>query len=149
MPRQKEIFGKRASKDQNNKMTVTSKGISFYPSSNKIPSITLYCVGSKRKSVPEGKSNDELHADIVDDCSYSPLVIDDDLNMGDMSGGNYYLKNHTLSQQYCDSNNSDGSSGYAFLITHTLSQCEYSNMLKNIDDDVENNDGDVSSGYVF
>ena len=69
--------------------------------------------------------------------------------MGDMTGRNYFLNNHTISQQYCDSNNSDGSSGYAFLNTHTFSQCEYSNMLKNIDDDVENNDGDVSSGYVF
>ena len=30
------------------------------------------------------KSNDELPAGIGDDSSYSPLVIDDDLNMGDM-----------------------------------------------------------------
>ena len=69
--------------------------------------------------------------------------------MGDMSGGNYYLNNHTLSQQYCDSNNGDMSSGYGFLNRHTLSQCEDSSTFKNIDDDVEKFHGDVSSVYGF
>ena len=34
--------------------------------------------------------------------------------MGDMSGEDYYLNKHTISQQYCDSNNGDVSSGCIF-----------------------------------
>ena len=66
-----------------------------------------------------------------------------------MSGGNFSLYKHTLSQQYCDSNNGDVSSGYVFLDSHTLSQCEDPINFKNIYDDVEKVDGDVSSGYGF
>ena len=51
---------------------------------------------------------------IGDDSYYYTLVIDDDLNMGDMSGGNCSLNNHTLSKQYCYYNNGDVSSGYGF-----------------------------------
>ena len=118
-------------------------------SSNKTPPSPPYSVGSKRKSLPEEKSNEELPAGIGDYSYYFPLVVDDDLNIGDMSGGGFSLKNHTLSQQYCDPNNGDVSSAYGFLNSHTLSQCEYYSTYKNIDDDVENSDGDVSSGCGF
>ena len=66
-----------------------------------------------------------------------------------MSGGNCFLKNNILSQQYCDSNNGDLSSGYVFLNSRTISQCEDLITFKNIADDVEKGDGDVSSGYVL
>ena len=95
-------------------LAVTSIQISFCLSSNNTPSSPPYNVGSKRKSVPEEKSNDESPAGIGDDDSYYPLVIYDDLKMFNMSGGNCSLNKHTLSQQYCDSNNGDVSSGYGF-----------------------------------
>ena len=38
-------------------------------------------------------------------------IIDGVLKMGDISGGNFYMNNHTLSQQYFDSNNGDVSNG--------------------------------------
>ena len=60
------------------------------------------------------KSNQELPTGIRNNSSYSPLVNDDDLKMSDMSCGYFSLKNHTLSQQYCDSNDSDVGSGYDF-----------------------------------
>ena len=65
-----------------------------------------------KKSVSEEKSNEELPAGIGDDSSCSPLVIGDHLNMVDMSGGVFFMKNHTLYQKYYDSNNGDVSSGY-------------------------------------
>ena len=69
--------------------------------------------------------------------------------MGDISGGNFSLNNHTLSKQYCDSNHGDVSSGHVFLNSHTISQREDSSTFKNIVDDVENFDCDVSSGRGF
>ena len=33
--------------------------------------------------------------------------------------------------------------------TSTLSQCEYSSTFKDMDEDVEKDDGDVSRGYIF
>ena len=94
------------------KLTVTYRGISFCSSSNSTPQSVPYCVGSKRKSAPEEKSNKELPVGTGDDYSYSPLVIGENLKMGDMSGGNFSMNNHTISQQYHDSNNGDVSSGY-------------------------------------
>ena len=84
---------------------------------------------------------------IVYYSSYFLLVTDNDLNMGDMSGGNFYLNNHTLSQQYCDFNNGDVCSEYGIVNSHTFSQCQDSILFKNIEDDVKNVDGGVSSGY--
>ena len=69
--------------------------------------------------------------------------------MFNMSGGNCSLNNHTLSQQYCDSNNGDVGSGYGFFNSHVFFQCEDSSNFKNIYDGVEKCDGDVSSGYSF
>ena len=66
-------------------MTVTSRGISFCLSSNNTTSSPLYPASIKRKSVPEEKSNEELPAGIGDDYTYSPLVIDYYLQMGDMT----------------------------------------------------------------
>ena len=93
------------------KLTVTFRGISFWSSSNNKPSILPCCVGSKIKSATE-KWYDQLHAGIGYDYSYSPLVIDDDWNMGDIIGVIFSMNNHTLSQHYCNSNNGDVSSGY-------------------------------------
>ena len=99
----------------NKQSTVTSIGISVRSSSTKTPPSPLYRVGSKIKSVPEEKYNEELPAAIGYFSSYSSLVIGDDLNLGEMSGENFSLDNHTLSQHYCDSNNGGMSSGYVFL----------------------------------
>ena len=43
----------------------------------------------------------------------------------------------------------DVSSVCGFFNSHTLYQCEYSSTLKNMDEDAEKSDGDVSSGYDF
>ena len=84
------------------KVKVTSLGISFSPSSKNTPSSPPYCVGSKKKELPEEKSNQELPADIADDSSCYTLVFDEDLNMADTIGGNFHMNNHTLSQKYRD-----------------------------------------------
>ena len=105
-------------------MTFTSRTISFFLSSNKKPPSPPYCIGSKIKALLEERSNEELPAGVRYDSSYSTLIIADDLNMGDMSGGNCYLNNYTLYQQYCDYNNDYVSSGYGFKNSHTLYQCE-------------------------
>ena len=57
--------------------------------------------------------------------------------MGDMSNENCSLENHTISQQYRDSNHGILSSVYGFLNSHTLSQYEDSSWSNNNDDDVE------------
>ena len=78
-------------------MTVTSRGVSFCPSSNNTPSSPLYTVISKRKSSPEEKYNEELPPCIGYYSSYYPLEIDDYLKMGDISGDVYPLeKPHSL-----------------------------------------------------
>ena len=130
-------------------MTVKSRAILFCPPPNKARQSPPYFVVSKIKAVPEEKYDGKSPAGIGEDSSYYTLVIDDNLNMGAMSGGNCSLTNHTISQQYCDYNNGDVSIRYVFLNSHTLSQCEDSSRFKNIDDDVEKDDGDVSCGYVF
>ena len=62
------------------------------------------------------------------------MVIDDDVKIGNMSGGNCYVKNRTLFKQDCDYNNGDGSGGYGFLNSHSLSQCEGSSAFKYTDE---------------
>ena len=95
-------------------MIVTSRGILFCQSSNNASSSTPYRVVSKRKAIPEEKYNEESPASIVDDSSFYLLVIEDDFKMGDMSGGNCSMNNHTLSKKDCDSNDGDVISGYGF-----------------------------------
>ena len=92
-------------------LTYTYREISFCPSSNNTPSSPPSCVRSTRKAVPEEKYNDKLLADYY----ISPLVVDDDLKIGDATCRNCYMRNHTLSKQDCDSNNGDVMSGYVFL----------------------------------
>ena len=65
--------------------------------------------------------------------------------MGDMSGGNSSMDNHTLSEHDCYSNSEDMSSGNVVINIHNLSQCDDSITFKETNGDVEN--GDVSSGY--
>ena len=84
VPPQQGIFGRRDSKHKINKLTVTYRGKSFSSSSNNIPSSPPYNVDIKSKASPEEKSNELLPAGIGYDSSYSPLIIDDDLSMGDM-----------------------------------------------------------------
>ena len=62
-----------------------------------------------------------------------------------MSGWNFSINNHILSQHYCDSDNGDVSSRYGFINSHTITQCDDSSLFNLLDGDVEN--GDVSSGY--
>ena len=57
--------------------------------------------------------------------------------IGDVSGGNCFIYNHNLSQQYCDTNNGDMSIGNAFINIHTLSQIYLSSTFKDMDGDVE------------
>ena len=111
--RQQGIYGIRDYKNKN-KLTATSRAISFLPSSNKTPPNTPYSIGSKIKAVPEEKSNEELLGGIGYSSYCFHLVIDDYLKMGNMSGGNCSLNNSTLSKHYCDSINGDESSGYGF-----------------------------------
>ena len=108
------------------------------------PSIPPSCVHSF-KICPWNKSKEILPADSY----FSTFIIGDDLNIGDMSCGNWYTNNHTLSQQGCDSNNGDASSGYGFFNSPTLSQCEYSNTFKDMDGDAEKVCVYVSSGCGF
>ena len=75
---------------------MTSWAISSHPSSNKSPPSSPYHVGSFKKSVPEEKYDEKLPAGIGADSSSYPLAVDGDFNMGDMSGGNYILNNHTF-----------------------------------------------------
>ena len=114
VPHQHVIYSRSNYKNKINKFTVTSKAISFFPSLNKTPPSPPYHFGSKIKSVPEEKYNEELPAGIEDYSYYYPLVVYYYLKMGDMSGGNFSLNNHSLSQQYFYSNNGDLSSGYGF-----------------------------------
>ena len=69
--------------------------------------------------------------------------------MGEISGGGFSLKKHTLSQHYCDFNNCDVCIIYVFKNICTLLQFEDSSSFKKIDDDAEKGDCDVSSGYGF
>ena len=66
-----------AYKNKTNKLTVTSKRMSFRSLSNINPSSPPYCVDIKTKAVPEAKSNEELPSGIVGGSTYYPLVIDD------------------------------------------------------------------------
>ena len=47
------------------------------------------------------------------------------------------MNNHTISQQYCDSNNGGVISGYGFIKIHHLSQCDDSITVEDMDGDVE------------
>ena len=116
IPHQQGIGSRKASKKTKISLTDSSRGILFCPSSKNTPSSTPSCVGSKREVVPEEKSNDRL----LVDSSISPLVVHDDLKMGDMSGCNCSTKNHTLSQNDCDPNNGDVGSGCGFINSHNL-----------------------------
>ena len=71
---------------------------------------TPSCVLSKRKPVHYRKLKEKSPADYY----FTPLIINDDLNMDDKSCGNYSTKNYTISQHKCDYNNGDVSSGYVF-----------------------------------
>ena len=66
-----------------------------------------------------------------------------------MSGHNSSLNNNIFSQHYYNSNNGNVSSEYIYLNIHTLSQYKYSSTFKNIDNDVEMLDADLSSGYGY
>ena len=66
--------------------------------------------------------------------------------MGDVSGGNCSMNNHTFSHQDHDPNNGDVISGNVFINSHTLSKCDDLSIFKEIDGYVEN--CDVNSGYV-
>ena len=73
------------------------------------------------------------------------MVIDDDLEMFDMSGGNFSINNYIIYQKDCNTNAGDVSSGYGFIDSHTISQCDDSSTFKDMDGDVEK--GDVSIVY--
>ena len=75
-----------------------------------IPSSPPPCVCSKRKPVPEEKAKNKWPRNY----SFSPLIINDDLKMGDMSCGNFYRNNHTFYQKYYDYNHYGMGSGYGF-----------------------------------
>ena len=93
MPHQKEIYSR-----SNSQMKKLYIGIAIRPSSNNIPSSPPSGPGIKIKALHEQKPDDELPAGIGGDYSLYLLFIDGDLKIGDVSGGNFYMKNHTLSQ---------------------------------------------------
>ena len=101
-PCQWVICSKRPSKTKKITLTLSYRGISFLTSSNNTPSSPPYCPGIKIKSLNEVKHNGELTAVIGDYYYFSPLVIDDVSKMGNVSCGDFYMGNHTLSQQYYD-----------------------------------------------
>ena len=86
-----------------------------------------------------------MFADIGDDSFLSQLVIFGDFKMGEVSGVDGYVNNHTLSKKGWDSNNGDMSSGNGFINSHTLSQCNNSITFEDMVGDVEK--GYVSSVY--
>ena len=92
----------------------SSIGISISPLSNKTPPIPPFGPGSKRKTLPEEKSNDESPTGSVDNYFLYPLVIDGYLKIGDVSGRNGSINSQTLSQQYWYFNNGDVSCGNIF-----------------------------------
>ena len=53
-----------------------------------------------------------------------------------MSGGNFPMNNHTLSQRECYSNSGDIISENGFIDIHTLSQCDISGTFNVMDHDV-------------
>ena len=108
------------------------------------PSSPPPCVCIKIKAIDEEKSKYKLHAD----SSFSPLIINKNLKMGEMSCDYCPMNNHILYQQNYNPNSYDMSSGFVFNI-HTISRCEYSSTLKDMDGDVGKGDGDVSTGYGF
>ena len=102
---------------------------------------------TKLSIITEENPNDKLPTGIGDDSYLSPSVINGDLKMVDVSGGNCYMENHTLSQQERGSNTGDMSSRNGFINRHTLSKCDDLGTFKEMVGNVEN--GDVSSGIGF
>ena len=82
---QKRIVMKIPSEKKDIELIVIYRYISFLSSSNNTPSSTPLGFDIKIKSVLEAKSNDELPTGIGDYSTYYPLIIDDDLNIGDMT----------------------------------------------------------------
>ena len=74
------------------------RGFSIFLASNKTPSSPTYGTGIKIKLLPEEKIYDELPAGGGDDSSLSPLVVNGDLKIVNVSGGNGYINSHNLSQ---------------------------------------------------
>ena len=79
-------------------------GLPFCLSSNNTPSSPTSRLESKNKALPKEKSDDELPACIGDCYYFFLLVIDGDLKMGEVSGGNCSMNNHNLSQKDFDFN---------------------------------------------
>ena len=50
-----------------------------------------------------------------------------------MSGGNWSMNNHTISQQACNSNNRDVSNGNVYINSHNISQCDDLSAFKELD----------------
>ena len=144
MPCQRGIFSRRNLKRIKITLEESSRGIYIFPSSDNTPSSTPSGTSSKRKAPPEEKCDDELPEGIGDDYYFYPLDIDGDLNMGDMSVGNCYMKSHYFYQQDQGTNNGNTSSVNGLINIRTLYKCNYSSTFKDIYGDVEN--CDVSSG---
>ena len=76
----------------------------------------------------------------------SLLVIDVDLQIGDVSGVNGSMNSYTIYKQDWYFNNGDLSCIIGFINMHTLSQCNESSYFKDMYEDVEN--GDINGGKL-
>ena len=74
------------------------------------PSSPTSCVRSKIQSFHKEKEKQKLPSD----SSFTPLITNNGLNMGDKSSGHFSTNSHTVSQQDCDSNHGHLSSGCGF-----------------------------------
>ena len=128
-------------------LTESSRGIFIRPSSNNTPSNPPSGRGSKRKALPEKKSDDELTSGIGDKYHYYLLVIDGYFRMGDVRGSNGSMNSHTVYQQGWCFNNGDLSCGNDFTNVHTICRCNDLITFKEVAGDVKN--CDVSGGHGF
>ena len=114
MPRQRGIYSRSNSRSIKITLIESSRFISFSPSLNNTPSSPPSSTDSKIKPLPEEKSDDSFSEGIGYYYSLSPLVIDGDFKIWDVSDGNCSMNNRTLSCQDLCSNNGDVSSVNGF-----------------------------------
>ena len=81
------IFKKVPSKSSKVPLSESSRRSYTRLASKNTPPSTLFGTVSKRKSLHEYTRYDELSEGSGDDYYLSPLLIDGDLNLGDVSGG--------------------------------------------------------------
>ena len=95
MQKQQGIYRERPYKRTKITLAESSRGISIIPSSNSTASSPPSSPGSKRKAIPELKSDDEFPTGIGIDYDLYTLVIDGYFKNGDVSGVIGSMNGHT------------------------------------------------------